>query len=52
LDDDSEETLAARILEQEHVVYAEALAFVVSGNFEIVGRRVVHRSKLATDFHR
>ena len=39
-DDDSEETLSTRILEQEHSVYAEALALVVSGNYEIVGRRV------------
>jgi phosphoribosylglycinamide formyltransferase-1 len=41
LADDSEETLAARILEQEHQLYAEALALVVSGKYEIVGRRVV-----------
>ncbi len=40
LDDDTEGTLAARILEQEHQLYAEALALVVSGNYEIVGRRV------------
>lgn len=40
LDDDTEETLATRILEQEHQLYAEALAIVVSGKFEIVGRRV------------
>jgi len=43
LDDDSEETLSARILEQEHSVYAEALALLVSGNYEIVGRRVVKK---------
>jgi phosphoribosylglycinamide formyltransferase-1 len=43
LDDDSEETLSARILEQEHSVYAEALRLVVSGEFEIVGRRVVKK---------
>ena len=41
LDDDSEETLSERILEQEHSVYAEALKLVVSGGYEIVGRRVV-----------
>ena len=41
LDDDSEETLAARILEEEHSLYAEAVALVVSGKFEIVGRRVI-----------
>lgn len=39
--DDTEETLAARILEQEHQLYAEALALVVSGKYEIVGRRVI-----------
>ena len=39
-DDDSEETLAARILEQEHTLYAEALALVVSGDYSVVGRRV------------
>jgi len=40
LDDDTEATLAARILEQEHKLYAEALALVVSGVYEIDGRRV------------
>ncbi|HEY6230518.1 MAG TPA: phosphoribosylglycinamide formyltransferase [Pyrinomonadaceae bacterium] len=44
LDDDTEETLAARILEQEHQLYAEALALVVSGNFKIAGRRVLRNS--------
>jgi phosphoribosylglycinamide formyltransferase-1 len=39
-DDDTEETLAARVLEQEHQLYAEALALVVSGRYEIVGRTV------------
>jgi phosphoribosylglycinamide formyltransferase-1 len=43
LDSDTEETLSARILEQEHELYAEALALIVSGNYEIVGRRVVIR---------
>lgn len=41
LDDDTEETLAARILEQEHQLYAEALALVTSGKYEISGRRVL-----------
>jgi phosphoribosylglycinamide formyltransferase-1 len=45
LDDDTEETLAARVLEQEHQLYAEALALVVIGGFEIVGRRVIGRMK-------
>lgn len=43
LPDDSEESLSARILEQEHQLYAEALALVVSGDYEVVGRRVVGR---------
>jgi phosphoribosylglycinamide formyltransferase-1 len=43
LEDDTEETLSARILEQEHQLYPEALALVVSGNYEIAGRRVVRR---------
>jgi phosphoribosylglycinamide formyltransferase-1 len=45
LDDDTEETLSARILEQEHQLYAEALALVVSGKYEVVGRRVMGRPK-------
>src|ERR1044072_9739780 len=39
--DDSEESLEARILEQEHQLYPEALALVVRGRYEMVGGRVV-----------
>lgn len=42
-DDDSEETLSVRILEQEHQLYTEAVALVVSGNYRIEGRRVVSK---------
>jgi phosphoribosylglycinamide formyltransferase-1 len=42
--DDTEETLSARILEQEHQLYAEALALVVSGKYEIAGRRVLRKN--------
>jgi len=42
LDNDTEAALSARILEAEHKLYVEALATVVSGDYEIVGRRVVH----------
>jgi len=42
-DDDTEEALSARILEEEHKLYAEALAIVASGAYEIVGRRVVRK---------
>jgi phosphoribosylglycinamide formyltransferase-1 len=41
LDYDTEESLSARILEQEHVLYPEAVAIVVSGKYEVVGRRVL-----------
>jgi phosphoribosylglycinamide formyltransferase-1 len=41
LDDDTEESLAARILVEEHRLYPEAVALVVSGNYAIVGRRVL-----------
>ena len=43
LDGDTEPTLSARILEEEHKLYAEALALVVSGMYQIIGRRVVRR---------
>ncbi len=39
LDADDEHTLAARILEQEHVAYSEAIEIVLSGKFEVVGRK-------------
>jgi phosphoribosylglycinamide formyltransferase 1 len=44
LDSDTPETLSARILEEEHKAYPEALALVCSGRYEVVGRRVQHRS--------
>lgn len=44
-DDDSEHTLAARILEQEHIAYTEAIRVVLDGEFDIVGRRLIRRQK-------
>jgi len=41
LDDDTEESLAARILEQEHRIYSEAIAMILSGRWQIAGRRVI-----------
>jgi phosphoribosylglycinamide formyltransferase-1 len=41
LDTDTEESLSARILEQEHVAYTEAIRLVLSGDYRIDGRRVV-----------
>ena len=38
---DTPETLAARILAEEHRIYTEAVRLVLSGQFRIEGRRVV-----------
>lgn len=43
LDSDDEHSLAARILEQEHIAYTEAINVVLKGNFDIVGRRLKMR---------
>jgi phosphoribosylglycinamide formyltransferase-1 len=40
LDSDDEHTLAARILEQEHVAYTEAINVVLGGRYELRGRRL------------
>ena len=40
-DDDTAETLAARILEQEHRIYPEAIDLVLGGQWRIEGRRFV-----------
>ncbi len=45
LDSDDEHTLAARILEQEHIAYSEAVDIVLEGQYEITGRRFARRSK-------
>lgn len=44
---DTAETLAARVLEQEHVAYPEAIARVISGAWEMRGRRFVRRDALS-----
>jgi phosphoribosylglycinamide formyltransferase-1 len=41
LDEDSVESLSARILAQEHVIYSEAIRIMLGGNFRVDGRRVV-----------
>ncbi|HEY7351237.1 MAG TPA: phosphoribosylglycinamide formyltransferase [Terriglobales bacterium] len=41
LDHDNEKTLAARILELEHVAYSEAIALVLAGQYKISGRRLL-----------
>jgi phosphoribosylglycinamide formyltransferase-1 len=42
LDDDTPETLSARILKEEHRIYSEAVRIVLEGRFRIEGRRVIH----------
>jgi phosphoribosylglycinamide formyltransferase-1 len=44
LEADDEHTLAARILEQEHLAYSEAINIVLQESFEISGRRLVRTS--------
>jgi len=41
LDTDDEKTLAAKILEQEHISYSEAINIVLAGSFNVIGRRLV-----------
>jgi phosphoribosylglycinamide formyltransferase 1 len=43
-DNDTEESLSARILKGEHKIYSEAVKFVLEGKYKIEGRRVVRSS--------
>src|SRR5579859_5570851 len=40
-DDDTEDTLSTRILQEEHRIYSEAVRIVLEGRYKIEGRRVV-----------
>jgi len=40
-DDDTEETLAARILKQEHIIYPKAIQLIAEDRVRIEGRRVL-----------
>ena len=40
-DDDTEDTLSARILQEEHRIYSEAVRIVLEGCYKIEGRRVI-----------
>lgn len=39
-DDDTEDTLAARILKEEHRIYPQAIQFYAEGRIEVIGRKV------------
>lgn len=41
LDDDTVDSLSARILQEEHRIYSQAIRIMLGGNFRIAGRRVV-----------
>jgi phosphoribosylglycinamide formyltransferase-1 len=41
LDEDTAESLSTRIIKEEHRIYTEALALVLSGRYRIEGRRVI-----------
>lgn len=47
LDDDTPQTLGARVLEQEHVIYPRALALAASGKVRVEGNCVVGASNRA-----
>jgi phosphoribosylglycinamide formyltransferase 1 len=40
-DDDTDATLSARILAEEHRIYADAVRLILSGRYRIEGRRVI-----------
>jgi len=40
-DDDTDETLSARVLVEEHRIYTEAVRLILSGRYRIEGRRVI-----------
>ena len=46
-DDDTPETLAARVLAEEHRIYTEAVRLVLSGKFRIEGRQVILAREIA-----
>ncbi len=50
-DDDTPETLAARILKEEHRIYSEAVRIVLEGRFRIEGRRVIRLPGEASRSH-
>ena len=41
LDDDTEDTLSARILVEEHRIYPEAIQRILDGGWRIEGRRLI-----------
>jgi len=46
-DVDTVDTLSARVLEQEHIAYPEAIACVLSGEYAVVDRRYIRRNPIS-----
>lgn len=44
LESDDEHSLSARILEQEHIAYTEAIWLILSGGVDVQGRRVIRKN--------
>jgi len=45
MDDDTEETLAARILKEEHKIYPQAIQLFADNRLEINGRKVIIKNR-------
>lgn len=43
LDEDDVQSLSSRILEQEHIIYPEAIRLIIEDNIEFSGRRVARK---------
>ena len=44
-DEDDIESLSKRILEQEHIIYPEAIRLIIENSIKISGRRVLRKIK-------
>jgi phosphoribosylglycinamide formyltransferase-1 len=47
LEGDDEHSLSARILEQEHIAYTEAIRLMLTGEVVVEGRKVVRKNARA-----
>ena len=45
LDEDDVNSLSERILEQEHIIYPEAIRLIIEDNLEFYGRRVIRKTR-------
>src|SRR5690349_22569098 len=50
-DDDTVDSLSARILEEEHRIYSEAVRIILEGRYRIEGRRVILQNTGAAKSH-